>query len=169
MWPVCWKKEFVTVIPKTANPSSILGLRNISCTPLASKIYKSYMLNWAAGEVKLRSNQYGGVKECSTAHMLIEVPQEVAEDLEDRRVATVLTAINLAKAFNRLSFQHCLRAIAEHGASSGILKLLATFLSNRLMSVRVGSTWSEERAATGGCPQGSIFTVDNLETEDSAD
>ena len=54
-------------------------------------------------------NQYGSVKGCSTSHMLIDVFQDIAEDLEDNMAATVLTAIDFAKAFNRMSFQHCLR------------------------------------------------------------
>ena len=173
VWPVCWKLEFVTVIPKTTNPADLSGLRNISCTVLASKIYESYVLNWAQEEVKVRSNQYGGVRGCSTAHMLLDVFQDVGEDLEDCRAATVITAIDFAKAFNRLSYQHCLRAFAEHGASAGIIRLIATFLTNRVMTVRVGSTWSDEKPVTGGCPQGSILgvflfnvTVDDLEAEE---
>ena len=85
IWPLCWKVEYVTVIPKTSNPSDLSGLRNISCTLLASKIYESYVLNWAALEVKVKSNQYGGVRGCSTAHMLIQTFQDIAEDLEDKR------------------------------------------------------------------------------------
>ena len=91
--------------------------------------------------------------------MLIRTFQDIAEDLEDKRAATVLTAIDFAKAFNRLSYQHCLRAFALKGASTGILRLLATFLSNRKMSVRIGSTWLKDRDVTGGCPQGSILRV----------
>ena len=170
IWPVIWKKEYVTVIPKGSNPSDMAGLRNISCTQLASKIYESYVLNWAGEEVKLKSNQFGGVKGCSTSHMLVELTQDLSEDLEDCRAATVLTAIDFAKAFNRLSYQHCLRSLAEHGASTDVIRLIATFLSNRTMSVRVGKVWSEERAVTGGCSQGSILgvflfnvTIDDLE------
>ena len=75
--PLCWKWEFVTVIPKTTNPADISGLHNISCTLLASKIYESYVLNWATLEVKVKRNQYGGVRGCSTAHMLIETFQRI--------------------------------------------------------------------------------------------
>ena len=60
IWPVIWKKEFVTVIPKTSIPRSFADLRNISCTMLASKVHESYVLGWASAEVKLKSNQYGG-------------------------------------------------------------------------------------------------------------
>ena len=44
-WPVLWKKEFVTVIPKTSSPQALTDLRNISCTLLSSKIYESYVLD----------------------------------------------------------------------------------------------------------------------------
>ena len=37
-------------------------LRNISCVMLPSKIYESYVLNWVQTEVKLKANQYGGIK-----------------------------------------------------------------------------------------------------------
>ena len=126
---------------------------------LASKMYESYVLEWASTEVKLKSNQYGGVKGCSTAHMVIEIWQSICESLEDYRAAAVLTSIDYAKAFNRLSFQECLKAFAAKGASSSVIRLIATFLSNRTMSVRVGSSWSEPKPVTGGCPQGAILGV----------
>ena len=100
--------------------------------------------------------------------MLIKVWQKILANLEDRRAGTVLTAIDYAKAFNRLSFQHCLEAFAKQGASTLILRLIATFLRGRSMSVRVASTWSEPREVTGGCPQGSILGVMlfNITTDD---
>ena len=37
-WPLLWKQEFVTPIPKKSLPSSMNDLRNISCTALFSKV-----------------------------------------------------------------------------------------------------------------------------------
>ena len=79
--------------------------------------------------------------------------------IRDSRAAVVLTSINYAKAFNRLSFQHCLRAFARHGDSTPMLEKLATFLSNRVMWVKVGKEWSAPRPVNGGVPQGSILGV----------
>ena len=69
-----------------------------------------------------------------------------------------------------MSFQHCLNKLARKGASTPLLRLVATFLSNRTMSVRVSDTWSVPKRVDGGCPQGSILgvflfnsTIDNLE------
>ena len=73
--------------------------------------------------------------------------------LEDDRAAIMMTAIDYAKAFNRLSFQHCLQSFAKKGASTPILELLGTFLSNRTMTVRVGECWSTPRPVFGGVPQ----------------
>ena len=82
-WPSIWKEEYVTVIPKKKYPTTLNYLRNISCTKLASKIYESYVLGWLADFVKVKKNQYGGVKGCSVSHLLIETWQTIAQDLED--------------------------------------------------------------------------------------
>ena len=81
-----------------------------------------------------------------------------------------MTSIDYAKAFNRLSFQECLAALARKGASSNLLAIIASFLSNRTMSVRVDESWSNPLPVFGGVPQGSILgvflfnaTTDNLE------
>ena len=138
---------------------------------LASKVYESYVLNWAGEQVKLKVNQYGGIKGSSTAHVLLNIVQDICENTEDYRAATVITLIDYAKAFNRLSFQHCLRAFAGKGASNQILPILATFLRNRSMTVRVGTSWLKPKQVSGGCPQGSILGVFlfNTRTDDLED
>ena len=171
VWPTIWKREFVTVIPKKSKPASLSDLRNISCTKAFSKIFEQHVLTRLSEEVSLKDNQYGGVKGCSTAHMLVEIMQQICENAEDYRSATVLCAVDYAKAFNRLSFQHCLEAFRVKGASTPILRLIATFLTNRTMSVRVGEVWSEPLEVSGGCPQGSILGVRlfNTATDDLED
>ena len=91
--------------------------------------------------------------------MRIDLWQRVLEDLEDCRAATLVTSTDFAKAFNRLFFQQCLDSFASHGASSEVVRLLATFLTNRKMSVRVQNDWSVPRPIHGGIPHGSILGV----------
>ena len=65
---------------KKTHPESIGDMRNISCTMLASKIYESYVLNWTLAKLDLKNNQFGGIKGCSTQHMLVELVQDIMED-----------------------------------------------------------------------------------------
>ena len=65
-WPDIWKFETVTVIPKNSSPSSPAELRNLSCTPLFSKVLETFVLERIKSEVTLSRNQYGGIKGIST-------------------------------------------------------------------------------------------------------
>ena len=61
-WPQLWKTETVTIIPKNNSQSELGELRNLSCTPLYSKVLESFVLDRLKKEVKLSSQQYGGSK-----------------------------------------------------------------------------------------------------------
>lgn len=100
--------------------------------------------------------------------MLLLIWSEICENCEDYRADTVLTVIDYAKAFNRVSFQKCLAAFKKKGALNAIIRLIATFLTNCSMSVKVGSARLDPRAVNGGCPQGSILGVFlfNVTTDD---
>ena len=163
-WPIHWKKEYVTIIPKKSTPKELSDLRNISCTLFFSKVFEQYVLECLQEEFTLKDNQYGGVKGCSTTHMIVDILQEICENAEDYRSATVLCAIDYSKAFNRMSFQHCLDALRQKGASTPVIRLVATFLSNRTMTVRVGNSWSDPLPVNGGCPQGSILGISLFNT-----
>ena len=158
-WPLVWKEEFVTPIPKKSVPESMNDLPNISCTALFSKVYESFVLGWLCEQVGMRSNQLGGMKGTGTEHYLVELYQLILESLEDPRAASIITSIDYAKAFNRLDFRHCLEALAKKGASTEIVRVVASFLTSRTMSVRVGQAFSKPRIVLGGVPQGSILGV----------
>ena len=97
VWPVCWKREFVTVIPKKPSPATLGDLRNISCTLLASKVFETFVLDNIKAEVKLRTNQYGGVKGLSTDSFLVQMWQETLENLEDYRAGTIIISVDILK------------------------------------------------------------------------
>ena len=48
---------------------------------LISKIMESFVLEWTLQEVACKFNQYGGIKGCSSTHMLINVWQKILSDL----------------------------------------------------------------------------------------
>ena len=158
-WPTDWKTEFVTPIPKGSLPQTPGDLRNISCTKLFSKIYESFVLKWLGDQVKLRINQFGGVKGSGTEHYLVELWQKVLENIEDPRAGSLITSIDYSKAFNRLNYGHCIECLIAKGADRNLIRIIASFLTSRVMRVKVGSNLSEPRAVMGGVPQGSLLGV----------
>ena len=158
-WPTVWKTEYVTPIPKKNIPEGPDDLRNISCTQLLSKVYESFILEWLGSQIKIRTNQFGGIKGSGAEHCLIQLWQQVLENIEDQRASSLLTSIDYSKAFNRLDFATCLKALKAKGACSEILRIVASFLTGRVIRVKVGQTLSEPRPVMGGVPQGSLLGV----------
>ena len=158
-WPADWKVEYVTPIPKKAHPETPDDLRNISCTQMLSKTYESFVLEWLNSQVSLRTNQYGGTKGSGTEHYLVELWQKVLENLEDPRAGVLLTSIDYSKAFNRLNFSSSLQALKDKGACQQLIRIVASFLTDRTMRVKIGSALSDPKPIMGGVPQGSRLGV----------
>lgn len=75
------------------------------------------------------------------------------------RAGSFLTSIDYAKAFNRLDFNHCLKSLQANGACKEILAIISSFLTNRRMTVKIGTSFSQPRIVLGGVPQGSLLGV----------
>ena len=156
-WPEIWKAETVSVIPKNAAPSGLSELRNLSCTPLYSKILESFVLDKLKEEVTISKRQYGGIKGSGTDHFLVDTWNEIITTLEAPDTAANLISVDFAKAFNRMHHYHCLEALADLGAEMTTIDWVACFLYKRTMSVRIGNSYSVPRDVPGGSPQGSIL------------
>ena len=156
IWPRKWKKETVTVIPKSETATEYGECRNLSCTPLFSKVMESFLMDAMNKEVKIDQSQYGGLKGCGAEHMLIEAWDKIINILEDNRASVNLISMDFAKAFNRMCHRECLRALERKGASNSTIRLTAAFLTGRTMQVKVGEVLSKPRNINGGSPQGCV-------------
>ena len=116
VWPELWQLETVTVIPKNAAPSKLGELRNLSCTPLFSKVLEHFVLQDLKSKVKLSEAQFGGVKGVSTDHFLISLWQRILEHLESKETAANILSVDFEKAFNRMNHYECLNALSIMGA-----------------------------------------------------
>ena len=117
-WPDVWKAETVSVIPKNSAPANLGELRNLSCTPLFSKVLETFVLSKLKDEVKLSPSQYGGIKGSSTEHFLIDTWDNILSSLEIKDSTVNLTSVDFSKAFNRMDHQHCLTSLSELGATN---------------------------------------------------
>ena len=80
-WPAVWKTETVHIIPKNSAPADLSELRNLSCTPLFSKVLESFILDRLKREVQLSPKQYGGIKGSSTDHFLADTWDKILTTL----------------------------------------------------------------------------------------
>ena len=169
-WPTVWKRETVSVIPKNLSPAGLSEMRNISCTPVLSKVMEFFLLERLRSEVKVKPNQFGGIPGCGIDHYLVEVWDSILQNLDQPSSVSTLISVDFAKAFNTMSHQACLTAFHKKGCSPHSTRMIASFLSGREMLFRVGDSLSSPRPLNGGSPQGTllgnfmfIITTDNLE------
>ena len=156
-WPTAWKKEYLTIIPKTPRPGSLAECRNISCTSFLSKVLEGVLLEKLRQELVLDPDQFGGAKGCGAEHMMVELWDRVLRVLDGGDQAACLLGIDFEKAFNRMDHGHCLRQLKRLGASESSLALVASFLSGRSMTIDINGVSCGERKILRGSPQGSVL------------
>ena len=156
-WPLLWKSETVIVIPKSESPESLNDLRNLSCTPLFSKVMEFFVLERLKEETKLKANQFGGRKGSGCEHYIIKLLTDIHEALDQKDTACNVLAVDFKKAFNTMDHGACLRQLEDHGASQYLISMIRTFLSNRVMRAKIGATLSDQLKIKGGSPQGTLL------------
>ena len=169
-WPSPWRMETQSAIPKKEGAATFDQLRNLSCTNGLSKVMESVVLERLIKEVSVRRNQYGGIRGSSTNHFLVNMLDRILTYLEDPSNVVALMSVDFSKAFNRVDHRACLDALAEGGASTNSLAMVAAFLRKRRMRFKVNNVLSGERLVRGGSPQGTklgnflfIITIDRIE------
>ena len=156
-WPTNWKREHLTIIPKSSRPSSLAECRNISCTSLLSKVLENVLLERLLTELDPDLRQFGGVKKCGAEHLLIELWDRVLEALDGGDKAACLLGVDFEKAFNRMDHGACLRNLKALGASDPSIALVGAFLSQRIMTIKLCNQQCGTREILKCSPQGSVL------------
>ena len=156
-WPLKWKEEHLTIIPKCPKPNDLSECRNISCTPLMSKVLEGVVLERLRAELRLDPDQYGGLMGCSAEHMAIEIWDRVLRVLDNGDNPGCLLGIDFEKAFNRMDHGHCIRQLKNLGASDESIQLVKPFLSDREMTITLEGEQCGSRKIVRGSPQGSVL------------
>ena len=102
-YPRQWVKEYQTAIVKKKPALDENSLRLISSTNFLSKIYESFLRDWLLPIISpfLDRNNYGGLKNSSTSHYLLNLLNFIHENLDEKNPqAVVLAQADLEKAFN---------------------------------------------------------------------
>ena len=155
-WPAKWKVETAVIIPKGNNPASLSECRNISCTSFLSKVLESILLEDIRNELKIDDIQYGGIKNYSVDHLLVDLHDKILAPL-DKGNPVIVLGIDYEKAFSRLNHHECISQLEKLGASAASIALVKSFLTDRQLRAKVGGIISHCKSLCGGSPQGSIL------------
>jgi len=164
-FPQCWKEAVVAPIPKEDGSSKPSDYRPISLLPIVSKIAESHIYEMLVEfiEPRLSDVQFGFRKGRSTVDALATLQLAVSrgfEHCERSRKACHVAALfcDVQKAFDTVSFNQLIQVLGnEYQVPAGLLRFLSSYLTGRMMRVRVGEDLSEARDVLSGVPQGSIL------------
>ena len=137
-----------------------------------SKLMEFFVLRNLKKEVKIGTNQFGGVPGCGTNHYLAETWTNIMQCLDQPESACCVVSLDFAKAFNCMDHNEFLRALSEKGASDHSILMVRAFLTNRKMKFKVNNTLSSAKPLNRGAPQVTfpgnflvIATTDKLDVK----
>ena len=159
-WPNQWKTEIGVPLGKNSAPKSEDEIRVLSLTPLMSKTFEKFVIQWLlefVGE-KIDQRQFGGKKKVCTTHYLIELTSFILYnwDLTENH-AIIATMIDFQKAFNRINHNLIVTKLAELSVPGWLLKIVIGFLKDRKMQVKFNGSLSDLFNMPGGGPQGTLL------------
>ena len=101
-WPEVFKKEWVTIIPKSTEPENKGDLRNLSLTLFISKLVENIIYDLLLEHIgqKIDSSPFGGQKGYSVTLYLVKLVDFILKNLEKSK-AIIMCLVDFSKAYNR--------------------------------------------------------------------
>lgn len=160
-FPTQWKTAKLIPIPKISSPSSTSDFRPISILSSLSKALE-YLINKQLCDYltsfKLISGLQSGFRsKHTTSSALLKITHDMYSAC-DRKHVNILVLLDYAKAFDSVPYNILLKKMELlFNFSSNLIKLLTSYLKNRIQCVSVSSSFSNCVPVVSGIPQGSIL------------
>lgn len=162
--PDIWKFAIINPISKVAAPKEFKDLRPISILATSSKIlekivYKQIVEHLSKYDV-LPDCQSGFRKGYSTNTALINVLDDISKNNDDRNL-TVLTLLDMSKAFDSVNLDLLYNKLNYYGLRSTAAVWIKNYLFDRYQVTRISrdnlNEFSTVTQVSSGVPQGSIL------------
>ena len=136
-------------------------MRNLGLTQFSSKVLEAVIIHYLMPFIEKMddSAQFGGKRNLSCTHYLLELIEFVVESFEKPDCAVIIALMDFSKGFNRLSHSRLLCTLADIGVPGYLLLLILSYLTNRRMRVKYEEVLSSEQSLPGGSPQGGLLSV----------
>ena len=155
------EKGLGIALAKIKPPESESDLRIIAKTPFCSKLYESFVYDWLIEIIQpfLDPEQYG-VKGSSITHYLLKFLHFIQSSLDISKPNLVMAAfIDMSKAFNRVDHNLLIEDLYNMKCPSWLLRIMYSFLSNRVLIFNYKGSQSSPKNLPGGAPQGTLLGV----------
>ena len=158
VFPSKWKSANVTPVLKKGSRYKVLNYRPISLLSVISKVFEGLLHKRIYNHVSshIASEQHGFVKKRSTITNLAEFTHCIASNMNNKlQVDAIYT--DFSCAFDTVDHTLLLHKIRGFGICGNLHKLLCSYLTDRVQTVKVNSGSSTPELVTSGVPQGSIL------------
>ena len=159
VFPDCFKRAFVTPIPKCTHPM-ISDYRPISLSPVSSKVLERLVYRqWFLSIIpKIDSRQFAFVPRTGqgTTTALTYLVHHILSFLDTPGCVRLLM-IDYSKAFDRLPHPVILNSLVELNAPKELVLWISSYLENRSQCVKLFNSKSDWFHASSGVPQGSTL------------
>ncbi len=159
--PSEWKKGFITPVPKEKTNISIETLRPITQTNIYSKIMEGFMFNKIHDQIlsKLNKNQYGAIRNSSTAYYLVSLFNFVLKSLDKPNTFVVIVLLDLSKAFDLVDHNVLIKCLIDIGVCQNDIMWIADLLRNRKQCTKHHNVLSKLLTISNSTPQGTKLAV----------
>ena len=159
-WPASWKEAYVVPVHKKESKSDPKHYRPISLLSVMGKVFEKLVaaVIWQhLNEHQLLSpHQFGFRPGRSTSDLLLLLSQEWQDTL-DEGLDTLVVALDIAGAFDRVWHAGLLAKLQAKGIDGGLLRLLEDYLQGRTLRVVVNGRTSSPTNIGASVPQGSVL------------
>lgn len=157
-FPSDWKRGTVTPIPKKGDPTRMDNLRPITITHMAGKLLEKHMAEFMEDYMEDYHNiiapiQMGFRKGYSTGDAITELVVDINVAMNHSKY-TVCLFLDLRKVFDCVNHNILINKMQAMGFDPSIIKWTASFLTNRIQTVKVNNVTSEPLNVICGVPQG---------------
>lgn len=158
-FPNKWKIGKIVPIKKSGSSNDVGNLRPISMLSNIGKLFEKVLRQKMDSNLDLNyipDFQFGFKKEHSAVHALLKFHTDVISNLRLKQ-CTIAVSLDIEKAFDRVYHKGLVLKLIQLGFSPFIIRLLHSFLSDRVFFVQLNLTRSSMGSIHCGVPQGSLL------------
>ena len=160
-WPSIWKKGIVCFIPKKQNPHLVENQRPITLLEIPGKLIEKSINLRLTEHLELGGHlppsQYGFRRGRGTGQALALLWERCANAVDQEHCCNLMCR-DISKAFDKLWHEGITLRLLQMQTPLPLARLIASFLTDRTASIRVGQHIGQPIPLQSGVPQGSVLS-----------